>query len=209
MKIEGLIGKKLGMMQYFDETGMVHPVTVIEAGPCYVVQMKSAEKDGCDAVQLAYAPQKLQRINKPMAGHFKKAGVGAYKYIKQFKISDPANFNLGQEISAHMFKAGEFVHITGNSKGKGFQGVMKRHNFKGGKDAHGSTVHRSPGSIGSSAFPSRVIKNKKMPGRMGNAQITIKNLRILDIRPDQNLILIKGSIPGHKNSLVYIKKQFF
>jgi large subunit ribosomal protein L3 len=210
MEIQGIIGKKLGMTQYFSEDGSVIPVTVVQAGPCYVIQIKKEETDGYNAVQLGFEPQKMQRVTKPLLGHFKNAGKGTYKYLKEFYVNNPDEFELGQEISVDkIFSAKEFIHATGITKGRGFTGVVKRYNFAGGRASHGSKVHRTPGGIGASAWPSRVIKNKKMPGQYGNEKKTIKNLQIIDIRPEENLILIKGALPGHKNSIVFLKKQFF
>ena len=210
MELQGIIGKKLGMTQYFNEEGNVVPVTVVEAGPCYVVQIKTIEKDGYNAVQLGFQEQKLQRVTKPLIGHFKKAGKGVFKFVKEFKVKDPSEFEVGQEIAIDkLFNVGDFIHVTGKSKGRGFSGVVKRYNFSGGRASHGSTVHRNPGAIGASAWPSRVVKNKKMPGHYGNEKVTIKNLQIIDVRPEDNLVLIKGAVPGHNNGIVYLKKQFF
>jgi large subunit ribosomal protein L3 len=210
MEIQGIIGKKLGMMEYFSPEGNVIPVTVIQAGPCYVIQKKDSQTDGYDAVQLGFESQKLQRVNKPRLGHFKKAGAGTFKYLKEFKVKSFDGIDIGKEITIKdLFKIGDFLHITGKSKGKGFAGVVKRHGFAGGRGSHGATVHRNPGAIGASAYPGRVLKNKKMPGHMGNEKITIKNLQIVDLREDENLILVKGAVPGHINSILYLKKQFF
>jgi large subunit ribosomal protein L3 len=210
MELQGIIGKKLGMMEFFNEEGNVIPVTVIEAGPCYVIQKKSKETDGYDAVQIAFQEQKMQRVNKPLTGHFKKAGKGVFKHLKEFKVKNVEEIEQGQEINVgDLFKAGDFVHISGTSKGKGFSGVVKRYRFGGGRASHGSTVHRNPGAIGMSAYPGKVLKNKKMPGQFGNSKITVKNLQIIDVRPEENIILIKGAVPGHKNAIVYLKKQFF
>ena len=210
MELQGIIGKKLGMMQYFNEEGNVIPVTVIQAGPCYVIQKKTEEQDGYEAVQIAFEPQKMQRANKPLTGHFKKAGKGVFNHLKEFKVKNLDEVEIGQTVTVNdLFQVGDFVHVSGKSKGKGFAGVVKKYGFGGGRASHGSTVHRSPGAIGSSAYPGRVIKNKKLPGHMGDYNLSIKNLQIVDIREDENLIMIKGAVPGHKNSVVYIKKQFF
>jgi len=205
MEIEGIIGKKLGMTQIFTEDGTVVPVTVIQAGPCYVIQKKET------TVQLGFEPQKVQRVTKPMQGHFKKAGRGCFKYLKEFKVKSIDEFNLGDEIKVtDIFKVGEFLHVTGRSKGRGFTGVMKRWNFAGGRDSHGAKqVHRHGGSIGMSADPGRVLKGKKMPGHYGNEKVTVKNLQVMDIKPEENLILVKGAVPGHINGIVYLRKQYF
>ncbi len=210
MEIQGIIGKKIGMMEYFSPEGNLIPVTVIQAGPCYVIQKKEESKDGYNAVQLGFETQKIQRVNKPLLGHFKKAGAGTFKYLKEFKVKSFDGIEVGKEIKvSELFKIGDFVHVTGKSKGKGFAGVVKRHGFAGGRASHGATVHRNPGAIGMSAYPGKVLKNKKMPGHMGNKQITVKNLQIVDLREDDNLIMVKGAVPGHTNSIIYIKKQFF
>ena len=210
MELQGIIGKKLGMIEFFSEEGNLIPVTVIEAGPCFIIQKKVEDVDGYDAVQVAFSEQKMQRVNKPLTGHFKKAGKGVFKHLKEFKIKDIESVEIGQEVNVDdVFKSGEFVHITGKSKGRGFSGVVKRYNFRGGRASHGSTVHRNTGAIGMSAYPGKVLKNKKMPGQFGNAKVTIKNLQIVDVRPDENIILVKGAVPGHKNGIVYLKKQFF
>ncbi len=205
MEIQGIIGKKLGMMEYFSPEGNIIPVTVIKAGPCYVIQKKEY-----NAVQLGFEQKKIQRVNKPLLGHFKKAGAGTFKYLKEFKVKSLDGIDLGAEVTVKdIFKIGDFVHITGKSKGKGFAGVIKRHGFSGGRASHGATVHRNPGGIGMSAYPGKVLKNKKMPGHLGNVKVTVKNLQIIDLREDDNLILVKGAVPGHINSIIYLKKQFF
>ena len=205
MEIEGIIGKKIGMTHIFNEEGNLIPVTVIEAGPCYVIQKKE------NSVQLGFIPQKMQRVTKPMQGHFKKAGKGCFKILKEFKVKSTDEFNLGDEIKvSDLFKPGEFLHVTGRSKGRGFTGVMKRWNFSGGRDSHGAKqVHRRGGSIGMSAFPGRVLKGKKMPGHYGNEKVTVKNLMVVDVKPEENLILVKGAVPGYKNGIVFLRKQFF
>lgn len=204
--VNGILGKKLGMTQIFTENGTRVPVTVIEAGPCTVVQKKVAESDGYCAVQLGFGTQKAHRINKPELGHFKKAGKGLFAYLREFG-GEIDEVQVGTEIvCADVFATGDVVDVVGTSKGKGFQGVIKRWNFSGGRSTHGSKFHRAPGSIGCSAWPSRVFKGKKMAGQMGNERVTVQNLEIVDVRPDQNIILIKGAIPGPKNGLVTIRK---
>ncbi len=201
----GILGKKLGMTQIFTDNGMHIPVTVVEAGPCCVVQVKTIQKDGYDAVKIGFLERKKNaKITKPLAGIFKKAGLPAYKVLKEFKI---AGLKIGDFIKADVFNKGDIVKVSGISKGKGFQGVMKRHNFNGGPASHGSTSYREPGSIGASSYPSRVWKGLRMAGHMGSERVTVSNLTIVDIRPDLNLILIKGALPGAENSIVEIWKD--
>lgn len=204
-KTMGLLGKKIGMTRVYSEQGQAIPVTVIEAGPCVVLQKKTEAKDGYNAIQVGFGPKKESRLTKPAAGHFKAAGKGGFYHIKEFRVADPEAYEMGQEIQlAELFKIGDEVHISGTSKGRGFQGVIKRHGFKGGRKTHGSMFHRRPGSIGCSAWPSRVIKGKKMPGRMGSDLITKKNLTVIDVRADENIMLVKGCVPGAKESLLQI-----
>ena len=205
----GLVGKKLGMTGLFLPDGQYVPVTVIEAGPCVVTQIKTAEKDGYNALQLGFGPKKESRVNKPLKGHFSKSNSGAFAYVKEFAVADPAEYELGQQVTLDMFKVGERVDVIGTTKGRGFAGVMKRHGFAGGRKTHGSHSHRIPGSIGCSAWPSKVIKGKKMPGRYGNDRKTLRNLEVVEIRPEENIILIKGSVPGAKSGLVTINKLKF
>ncbi len=203
----GLIGKKIGMTQIFTEDGKVVPVTVIEAGPCTVVQKKNAEKDGYTALQLGFA-KKEKNVSKPEAGHFKNAGKGVYKKLKEFRVSPEEldAYALGDEINAELFNAGDKVKVIGFTKGRGFSGVVKRWNFGGGRKTHGSKFHRHTGSIGQCVFPSKVWKNKKMAGRYGNEQVTVKNLLVVKVDSKQNTIAVKGAIPGPNGNLVYIKK---
>jgi large subunit ribosomal protein L3 len=203
--MKGIIGKKLGMTQIFTENGSYVPVTVVEAGPCCVVQVKTIQKDGYDAVKLGFVERKkASKISKPLAGAFKKAGVPAYKILKEFRIT---GLKVGDFVNADSFSKGDKVKVSGISKGKGFQGVMKRHNFKGGPSSHGSMFNRAPGSIGASSYPSRVWKGLRMAGHMGSERVTVSNLTIVDIRPELNLILIKGALPGGENSIVEIWKD--
>ncbi|MBI3354210.1 MAG: 50S ribosomal protein L3 [Nitrospirae bacterium] len=205
--VNGIIGEKLGMTQVFTSDGSAVPVTVIEAGPCAVVQVKTKEKDGYNAVQLSFKEiKKARRVNKPSAGHFKKANLPLAKYLKEFR-TDTAGAEIGQKVFADIFKKGDIVDVTGITIGKGFQGVMKRHGFAGGPATHGSMFHRAPGSIGSSSYPSRVWKNKKLPGHMGNEKKTVQGLEIIDVRKEDNLILIKGAVPGCKGRLVVLNKS--
>lgn len=205
--VNGIIGEKLGMTQVFTSNGSAVPVTVIEAGPCAVVQVKTKEKDGYNAVQLSFKEiKKARRVNKPSAGHFKKANLPPARYLKEFR-TDTAGAEVGQKVFADIFKKGDIVDVTGITIGKGFQGVMKRHGFAGGPATHGSMFHRAPGSIGSSSYPSRVWKNKKLPGHMGNEKKTVQGLEIIDVRKEDNLILIKGAVPGCKGRLVVLRRS--
>jgi large subunit ribosomal protein L3 len=200
---KGLIGKKIGMSQQYSG-GELIPVTVIQAGPCAVVQKKTSEKDGYDAVQLAFTEEKKKdRINKAAAGHFKKAGVQPHRFLREFRTAD---FEQGQVVTADLFKKGDRISVSGVSKGKGFAGVMKRHRFSGGPGGHGSMFNRAPGSIGASAYPSRVWPGKKLPGHMGSQNVTVKNIEVIDVRPDQNLLFVRGSVPGGENGLVVMYK---
>lgn len=204
-KTMGLLGKKIGMTRIYSELGEAMPITVVEAGPCIVLQVKSEGKEGYNAIQVGFGKKKSSRVNKPMSGHCKKAGTDGFYHIREFRVQDPEEYTLGQEINIDaLFNIGDKVDVQGTSKGRGFQGVMKRHGFAGGGAGHGSGFHRAPGSIGCSAYPGKVIKGKKMPGRMGNDTILRKNVVVLDIRPNENLILLKGPVPGAKNSLLRI-----
>jgi len=203
----GLIGRKVGMTQVFKEDGKVVPVTVIEAGPCYVIQKKETQKDGYTAIQLGFE-KKEKNIKKPEAGHFKNSGKGVYRKLKEFRITENelGGFELGSQINVEMFKTGEFVKVTGFTKGRGFTGVMKRWNFHGGCRSHGSKFHRKGGSIGQNIHPGKIWKGKKMAGRYGNEQVTIKNLEVVKVVPSDNTIVVKGAIPGSTGGIVYIKK---
>ncbi len=201
----GLLGEKVGMTRIYSEDGTSIGVTVIEAGPCVVLQKKSVDKDGYNAIQLGFGKKKESRLNKPMAGHVAAAGKGGFYHIKEFKVDDPDRFEVGQEIKiSDFFKTGDVVDISGITKGRGFQGVVKRYGFKGGCRTHGSMFHRAPGSIGCSAWPSRVVKGKKMPGQMGNKQVTKKNVIIVDIRDEDNALVVKGGLPGAKKGILRI-----
>jgi large subunit ribosomal protein L3 len=205
--VNALIGKKLGMSQLFSPDGEVTPVTVIQVGPCTVTQIKSVESDGYNAVQLGFGEKKPQRSNKPSLGHFKKSGKGPFTVLREVRVDDVGEFELGQEVSADIFQVGELVHVVGRSKGKGFAGTIKRWNFSRGPMSHGGMNKRPPGSIGCSASPSRVIKGRKMPGHMGNRMTTVKGLMVVDVRPEENIILIRGAVPGGRNGVVFIKKS--
>jgi len=200
----GLIGKKLGMMSLFGNDGRYVPVTAVEVGPCVVTQVKTREKDGYDALQLAFGARSERRINRPSKGHLAKSGLSSCSFIGEVPVEKPNDYKPGQEIPLDIFKVGERVDITGTTKGRGFSGVIKRHGFHGGKKTHGSRSHRIPGSIGCSATPSKVIKGKKLPGRYGHARRTIRNIRIVDIRPDQYLLFLKGAVPGPRSGLLRI-----
>lgn len=204
--VKKLIGKKLGMMRYFLDEVKSIPATIVKVGPCVVIQKKTLEKDGYNAIQVGFEVQKEKRINKPLRGHFQVAGDKNFAHLREFKVDDVGKFELGQEIKTDIFSIGELVHVTGRSKGRGFAGVIKRWGFSGGKKTHGSRSHRVPGSIGASATPGRVFKGKKMPGRMGYRKTTIKNLKILDVKPEMDIIALKGSIPGSRNSIIEITK---
>jgi large subunit ribosomal protein L3 len=202
---KGLIGRKLGMTQVFAQDGSAVPVTVIEVEPSVIIQKKTVENDGYAALQLGYGHVKQKSVTKPLQGHFQKADKGFFRALHEFR-GEIDGADVGQEIKVDMFSAGDYVDITGISKGKGFAGVIKRHGFGGGRATHGSMFHRAPGSIGASADPSRVFKGKKLPGQMGNEQKTIQNIRVVAIRPEDNAMLVKGSVPGGRRGVVLIKQ---
>lgn len=203
-----LLGRKLGMTRIFDPEGTALAVTVIEAGPCYVVQKKTAETDGYEAVQLGFIRKRLDKLNKPLRGHFEKHGFkSGFRYLKEFRLESTAGLEVGQELDVSQFAIGDRVDVVGFSKGRGFAGVIKRWGFQRGPETHGSMSHRAPGSIGASAFPSRVIKGKRLPGRMGNARVTVASLQVVDVRPEQNLLLVKGAVPGARHGLLLIRKK--
>ena len=202
---KGIIGKKLGMTQVFGEDGAAVGVTAVEVEPSVVVQVKTKEKDGYDAIQIGYGRVKQKNVTKPLQGHYNKANKGFFRLLKELP-AESGKFDVGQEINGEIFQAGDYVDVMGTSKGKGFQGVVKRHGFHGGRATHGSMFHRAPGSIGASADPSRVFKGTKMGGHMGSVRKTIQNLQVWQVRPDMNLLLLKGSIPGSKNGFVLIKQ---
>lgn len=203
--MKGILGKKIGMTQVFEADGRMVPVTVIEAGPAKVIQKKEIDIDGYEALQVGFDQKKKEKnVTKPMLGHFKKASLPAFRFLKELRME---GLNAGDSITVDIFSKGEKVSIIGTSKGKGFQGVIKRHNFKGGPASHGSMFKRAPGSIGQSASPSRVFKNRKMPGHMGSEKVTVKNIEVFDVRKDQNLILVKGAVPGANGGYVIIKSE--
>ena len=203
---KGIIGKKIGMTQIFDQVGNVIPVTVIEAGPCVVAQKKTAERDGYDAVQLGFIDAKEKQLTKPLKGHFEKAGVGAKKHLKEFRLENSAELNVGDVITAETFAGGDKVDVTGITKGRGFTGAVKRWNHHTLCSTHGvGPIHREVGSMGANSTPSRVYKNKKMAGQYGNEQVTVLNLTVVKIDAERNLIAIKGAVPGAKNGIVFIR----
>jgi large subunit ribosomal protein L3 len=207
--MSSLIGKKLGMTRLFDETGEKVVVTILEAGPCYVTEIRSKQKHGYDAVQLGFESKREKVTTKPLTGHFKKAKVKPLRILKEFKNFDTqSDLKLGDEIKADIFSVGDRVSVTGISKGKGFAGGVKRHGFSGGPKSHGqSDRHRAPGSLGQSSYPSRVFKGLKMAGRMGGKKVTLKNVKVIKVDTEKNLLIVEGAVPGHVKSYVFIKKQ--
>jgi large subunit ribosomal protein L3 len=208
MSVEGIIGRKVGMTQVYAADGRAIPVTVIQAGPCVVVQRKSKEKDGYSAVQLGFVENRtIKRVTKPMAGHFKKASLPPCRVLREFRVEDGAEVKVGDKISVALFAPGDTVQVTGISKGKGFQGVVKRHHFRGGAATHGSMFHRAPGSIGSSAFPSRVLKGMRAGGQMGQDRVTVRNLEVVKVDAEKNILVVRGSVPGSGGGYVVIRKK--
>ncbi|MCX7816577.1 MAG: 50S ribosomal protein L3 [Syntrophales bacterium] len=203
---KGLIGRKLGMTQIFDEEGTAIPVTVIEVEPSVVIQIKTKEKDGYDALQLGYERVKKKVLTKPQIGHFDKVGKGYFRYLREIRC-DVSGYEVGSEIRVDIFRPGEYVDVTGISKGRGFAGGVKRHGFRGGRASHGSMFHRAPGSIGSSSFPSRVFPGKRLPGHMGCERRTVQNLRVVAVRPEDNVLLVKGAVPGAPRGILLIRES--
>jgi len=201
---KAILGKKHGMTQIFVGNEMI-PVTVVEAGPCVVVQKKTKENDGYDAIQVGFGDVKEKRLIKPLKGHFAKANVPFKKYLREFRLDDISSYEVGSEIKADIFSVGDRVDVTGTSKGKGFAGVVKRYNANRGPMSHGSKYHRRPGSMGASSDPSRTFKGKRLPGHMGNERVTVQNLEVVKVDPEKNLLLIKGSVPGIRGSLLMIR----
>jgi len=197
------------MTGVFTSEGRYVPATVIEAGPCVVTQIKTRDTDGYDALQLGFGGKKTSRVNKPLQGHFKKSGDQCFRFLKEFSVENIADYTIGQELTVEMFKVGERVDVVGTTKGRGFSGVIKRHGFHRGPMTHGSRNVRRPGSVGCSAWPAKIIKGKKMPGQYGNDRKTTRNLEIVDIRSDDNLILVKGAVPGAESGLVSVNKLKF
>src|SRR5436190_7994492 len=205
--INGLLGKKMGMTQLLQDDGTVVPVTVIQAGPCVVVQKKTKQKDGYDAVQLGFVEfVKAKRVNKAMTGHFKRANVVPARFTREIAVDGDESANPGDQVMVNIFNPNELVHIVGTSKGRGFAGFVKRHHFRGGRATHGSMFHRAPGSIGSSAYPSRVLKGMRMAGHLGNARVTVQNLRVARIDQEQNLLFVRGAVPGPPGGYVVVEK---
>ena len=204
---KAILTTKVGMTQIFNEDGVLTPVTVLQAGPCVVTQVKTVENDGYSAIQVGFGDIREKLVNKPMKGHFAKAGVANKRFVKEFRLEDAESYTLGQEIKADVFAAGDKVDATAKSKGKGFQGAIKRHGQSRGLMAHGSKYHRHAGSNGSATTPGRVFKGKHMPGHMGAVRVTVQNLEVVRVDAEQNLILVKGSVPGPKKSLVMIKES--
>ena len=207
--MSGILGKKIGMTSIFDDNGQMIPCTIIEAGPCYVTQVKTKDRDGYDAVQLGFDEIKERLVNKPMKGHFKRGGVKPLRLLSEFRNFNGAQFELGQELRVDAFQMGDVVDVTGRSKGRGFRGVVKRHHFGGvGMTTHGQSDRvRAPGSIGASSYPSRVMKGRRMAGRMGGDRVTVKNLTVLKVIAESNILIVKGSVPGAINSYLEIVKQ--
>jgi len=204
--MEALLGKKMGMTQIFEESGRAVPVSVIQVGPCPVVQVKTPEKDGYSAVQIGFDPTKESRVTKPLAGHFRRAKVNAHRILKEVRVDDASKYKVGENLSVKIFEGAAMVHVAGVSKGRGFAGVTKKHGFKGGKETHGCKSHRVPGSVGNCATPSRIFKGKKLPGRMGGVRVTVKNLKIVHIDVENNLLFVKGAVPGADNGILFIRK---
>ena len=204
---KGILATKIGMTQIFNEDGVLTPVTVLQAGPCYVTQVKTIENDGYEAIQVGFGEVREKLVNKPTKGHLAKAGVGNLRFIKEFKFENSGEYEVGQEIKADIFAVGDKIDVTGKSKGKGFQGAIKRHGQSRGPMAHGSKYHRHAGSNGACSDPSKVFKGKKMPGQMGAVKVTVQNLEIVRIDAEDNIILVKGAIPGPKKSTVVLKES--
>ncbi|MDY6820473.1 MAG: 50S ribosomal protein L3 [Deferribacterota bacterium] len=205
--MEGLIGRKIGMTQIFDEKGFAIPVTIIEAGPCSIVDKKTSEKDGYEAVQLGFIEINKKKINSPMKGYFEKRKIKPCKILKEFRINEKNDYNIGDIVNIGILKEAKYLNITSISIGKGFQGTMKRHNFSGGPSSHGSTSHRKPGSIGMCVKPGETKKGQKMAGRTGGKRITVRNLEVVKINEENNLFFVKGAVPGHKNTILFLKKS--
>lgn len=203
--MNGLLGKKIGMTQVFCKDGSCLPITVILVGPCVVVQKKSIKTDGYNAIQIGFGELDFKKLNRALKGHFQKKKSKAYSWLKEFKVNEVDDYNLGQVLTASSFREGDMVNVTGVSKGKGFQGVIKRHHKAGGPKSHGSRFHRSTGSIGQRTYPGKVFKNMKLPGHMGDDQVTVKNLKIVEVRPEENLIFIHGAVPGGVNAKIIIR----
>jgi large subunit ribosomal protein L3 len=205
--LKGIIAKKVAMTQVFSEDGKAIPVTVVEAGPCLVTQIKTEEHDGYNALQLGFGEVKENKLSGPERGHFESKEVEPRRHLVEIRVDDPSEYQLGQEITVEEFTTGDQVDVAGRSKGKGFAGVVKRHGFAGGPGSHGAHFHRAPGAIGACATPSRVFKGKRMPGRMGNRRVTAQNLEVVDVKPERNLLLLKGSVPGPSGGILVIRES--
>jgi large subunit ribosomal protein L3 len=205
--VEAILAKKLGMSRMFGPDGTVIPVTVLEAGPCTVIQRKTAGRDGYEALQIGFVPRREKLVAKPQQGHMAKAGKGNFHFLREVKVGEGEEAAAGDEVTVEIFKVGDRVDVVGRTKGRGFAGVVKRHKFHAGKATHGCTSHRVPGSIGASAWPSRVVKGKRLPGHMGDVRQTTRNLKVIDVRPESNLLIIRGAVPGSINALVMVRRS--
>jgi large subunit ribosomal protein L3 len=203
----GLLGRKVGMTQFFDERGEAIPVTIIEAGPCTVTELRSTQRDGYTAVQLGFGTNKESRFTRPVLGQFKKRNLPPLRHLREFRVESIEGLEVGQSLDVSIFEKGRYVDIQGVTKGRGFAGVVKRYGFSAGHASHGPTAGKQPGSIGASAYPSRVVKGKRLPGHMGNVNLTIKNLEVVAIDPEQNMLMVRGAVPGPTNGLVVVKKR--
>ncbi len=205
--MKGILGRKIGMTRIFNEKGEIVPVTVIQAGPCYVTQVKTTETDGYEAIQIGFEEVHPSRLNKPELGHLKKKNLPPLRILREIRVEDASQYEVGQQLTVEIFKPGDLVDVTGTSKGRGFQGGVKRHGFGGGPRTHGQSDRlRAPGSIGAGTFPGRVLPGTRMAGRMGNRRVTVQNLEVVRVDPENNLILVKGAVPGHKKGLVIIRE---
>ena len=205
--MKGIVGRKVAMTQIFTPEGKVIPVTMVEAGPCTVTQIKTVEKEGYNALQLGFGEAREKRLSKPQRGHFESRGLEPRRHLAEVRVDDPSAYQVGQEITVGVFSRGDRVDITGRSRGKGFAGVVKRHGFGGGPASHGAHFHRAPGAIGACATPSRVFKGSRMPGRMGAERVTVLNLEVVDVKPERNLMLLKGAVPGPDGGLLLIRES--
>jgi large subunit ribosomal protein L3 len=205
--LKGIIARKIAMTQIFSDDGKVIPVTMLEAGPCIVTQIKTVEREGYNALQLAFGETSEKKLNRPIMGHYQSKGIGPRRHLAELRVSDPAAYQVGQEIDVNVFSKGDHVDITGRSRGKGFAGVVKRHNFSGGPGSHGAHFHRAPGAIGACATPSKVFKGAGMPGRMGGERVTALHLEVVDLKPERNLLLVKGSVPGPDGGLLLVRES--
>lgn len=205
--VKGILGRKIGMTQVFDDEGRLLPVTVVEAGPCVVVQKKSVPTDGYDSIQVGFGPLRKHRVNRPLAGHFKKAGLEPRKLLREFRVSNAEEYKVGQEIKVDIFQPGERVDVTGTSRGKGFAGVIKRYNRRRGPMTHGSKYHRRVGTLGAATGVSRVFKGKKMPGRLGGERVTVRGLELVRVDAERNLLLVKGAVPGARGAFITIRSS--